>query len=102
LSKNYCSVKIEKETYEQIKYLSNVTNKKMSVILAELVEQISNVASTYKDGLNLSYQWEYNTLVIEFSGSSRLALGVVKAGKSQQEMDNKCLEAGKKALGLED
>ena len=69
-------IRVNAETYDQIRFLANKSNKSITGTLAEIIDSIFNVACTF-ESLNLEYETciSDSTVLIAVKGKNKLKSG---------------------------
>jgi len=75
-------------TNEELKFLSDLCGKKMSVLLDEILSQLTATGSAFKSA-NLSFERSFSDVIISFSGASRVVSGI---SKNEAEMHREIKE----------
>ena len=75
--KSFKTIKIDEETYEQLKLISKRLNKPSSRVLGEIMEKLHEIAIEFDEGCNLSFESRVSTgiLVIQTLGRNKLLTG---------------------------
>ena len=81
-------IRVNAETYDQIRFLANKSNKSITATLAEIVNSIFNVACTF-ESLNLEYETciSDSTVLIAVKGKNRLKSGSFQVNDSATEKE---------------
>ncbi len=71
------SVKVDAATYQKIKFLSSILNKKQSNFLSELIDNLFTVANSYYPSANVFYypNLSASLVTIQWSGNRSLIMG---------------------------
>lgn len=88
LKKERKDIKIDLETHEKIKYLSDASNMPISKFLKELIDQIFQVGASFEKA-NISYVHSIlrSSVELRFDGKSRLKIGSIPLKDGEKEPD---------------
>ena len=84
------NVKVDVQTYEQLKYMSNTLNLKQNRFLSDLINELFNICGTFQKA-NVSYMQSVtgSYVMVQFSGRNRLIFGTESDLLKDKEINKK-------------